>query len=125
MPPPEANIDDDDEEVQFGPTKPDDMSSKSAAASSSMPPESPSSSSSAAAVTSASDKYAAIATLDEELDRETEDERWMDRTSIITKFDHEAHIRYARDFVLELADNVVDSSSSSPAPLEMTLKHER
>jgi hypothetical protein len=50
----------------------------------------------------ASDKYAAIANLDDEVEIETEEERWIDRTSIITKIDHETNVDNARQIVEEL-----------------------
>lgn len=45
-----------------------------------------------------SEKYAAIACLDEE----DEAERWRERAAIITKCDHESNVRYAREFLVEL-----------------------
>lgn len=50
-------------------------------------------------------RYCAIASLDEAA--YDEDERWNDRTDIITKFDHEIFTNYARGFVQEIADQVV------------------
>ena len=50
-------------------------------------------------------RYDAIASLDEA--EYNEEERWRERTSIITKFDHEEHKGYADDILKELADQVV------------------
>ena len=51
--------------------------------------------------TSAS-KYAAIASLD----AEDEDEKWRERTSIITKFDHEMYKGYAKEILNEIVADV-------------------
>ena len=50
-------------------------------------------------------RYDAIASLD--IAQYNEEDRWNDRTSIITKFDHEEYLSYAQDVINELADNVV------------------
>ena len=63
-----------------------------------------------------SSKYAAIAQLDEAA--EDDSERWSERTSIITKLDHERYVDYARELVHDIVDAVKtpekknDSSSS-------------
>ncbi len=48
------------------------------------------------------DRYAAIGSLDDE----TEEERWSERTSIITRIDHETYTSYAQDILDELVANV-------------------
>ena len=50
-------------------------------------------------------RYNAIASLDEALTNE--DENWQERTSIITKIDHENYTKYAQEFVNEVADCAV------------------
>ena len=50
-------------------------------------------------------RYDAIASLDET--EYNEEERWRDRTSIITKFDHEKYRSDAEDILKELADQIV------------------
>ena len=55
-------------------------------------------------------RYCAIASLDEQA--QDDEERWSERTSIITKFDHEEYRRYAEEFLLAIVENVVAASSS-------------
>ena len=50
-------------------------------------------------------RYTAIASLDEALTNE--DENWQERTSIITKIDHDLNLKYAQEFVLKAADSAV------------------
>jgi len=50
-------------------------------------------------------RYNAIASLDEALTNE--DENWQERTSIITKIDHDLNLKYAQEFVLKAADSAV------------------
>ncbi len=54
---------------------------------------------------SQNDKYAAILSLDEE-EGGGEAEQWSERTSIITKIDHELYQSYAREVIDELVGNV-------------------
>lgn len=61
-------------------------------------------------------RYEAIANLDEV---EGESEKWADRTSIITKYDHESYEKYAKEFVEEL----VASVKTPPAKLEKQENH--
>ena len=55
-------------------------------------------------------RYDAIASLDET--EYNEEERWRDRTSIITKFDHEKYRSDAEDILKELADQIVTESDA-------------
>merc|ERR1740129_1089675 len=50
-------------------------------------------------------RYCAIASLDEAAF--DEEEQWTERTSIITKIDHEQYRSYARDCLLHIADEAV------------------
>ena len=50
-------------------------------------------------------RYCAIASLDEAAF--DEEEQWNERTSIITKIDHELYQRYAREFLHHMADEAV------------------
>ena len=51
----------------------------------------------------AEDKYSCIAQLDEEL----EDEKWEERTAVITKNDHEENLSSAADILQELLQDRV------------------
>merc|ERR1712088_385271 len=61
-------------------------------------------------------RYDAIASLDEA--EYNEEERWRERTSIITKFDHEEYKGHADDILKELADQVVTENGSKDEMVE-------
>ena len=50
-------------------------------------------------------RYDAIASLDEA--QYSEEERWRDRTELITKYDHEEYQSYAQGIIHEVVDNLV------------------
>ena len=52
-------------------------------------------------------RYDAIACLDTE---ENEDEKWSDRTSVITKWQHQEYQEYAGEFLEEIMEEVVASA---------------
>ena len=52
-------------------------------------------------------RYSAIANLDDEL----ESEKWSERTTVITKVDHDNYISSARDIVTDIIQGVIDNNS--------------
>jgi len=61
-------------------------------------------------------RYCAIASLDEAAF--DEEEEWKERTSIITKIDHELYQRYAQEFIHHIADEAVARAKSTATPTE-------
>ena len=51
-------------------------------------------------------RYSAIANLDDEL----ENEKWSERTSVITKVDHDNYISSARDIVSDVIQEVIENN---------------
>eukprot|EP00094_Tigriopus_californicus_P004230 TCALIF_04077-PA protein Name:"Protein of unknown function" AED:0.95 eAED:0.95 QI:0/0/0/0.5/1/0.5/2/0/125 len=49
-------------------------------------------------------KYEAIASLD--ADPENEEEKWSDRTAVITKIEHEDYTAYAQDILIDILKDV-------------------
>ena len=65
----------------------------------------PSVSGNATAADVSASRYDAIASLDEA--QYNEEERWRDRTELITKYDHEEYQSYAQGIIHEVVDTLV------------------
>merc|ERR1711899_623640 len=61
-------------------------------------------------------RYCAIASLDEAAF--DEEEEWKERTSIITKIDHELYQRYAQEFPHHITDEAVARAKPTATPTE-------
>merc|ERR1712039_955305 len=61
-------------------------------------------------------RYCAIASLDEAAF--DEEEEWKERTSIITKIDHELYQRYAKEFLHHITDEAVALAKPTATPTE-------
>ncbi|XP_059083460.1 transforming acidic coiled-coil-containing protein 3-like isoform X1 [Tigriopus californicus] len=57
-------------------------------------------------------KYEAIASLD--ADPENEEEKWSDRTAVITKIEHEDYTAYAQDILIDILKDVKTPTKGSP-----------